>query len=82
MTEFVGKEAELRKRIIAAGVEAMGERGSVGAMAIEVLWECVVGWDEGLADLDGVELQEEPPSNLPSDEDKSKADVDVLMSIR
>ncbi|KAL0960553.1 hypothetical protein HGRIS_005591 [Hohenbuehelia grisea] len=43
--EIVGKEEELRKRILAAGVEAMNERGSLGARAIEVVWECVVGWD-------------------------------------
>lgn len=45
MDEFVGKEEELRKRIVAAGVEALNEKGSVGLRAIEVVWECVVGWD-------------------------------------
>ncbi|KAF8158446.1 hypothetical protein B0H34DRAFT_797833 [Crassisporium funariophilum] len=56
MDEVVGKEEELRKRILAAGLEALSERGSVGAQAIEVVWECVVGWDPKLANVEGVEL--------------------------
>lgn len=57
MGDFLGKEEELRKRIVAAGVEAMSERGSVGARAIEVIWQCVVGWDEEVMDIEGVELE-------------------------
>jgi RNA polymerase II-associated protein 1 len=56
--DLKGQEEELRKRIMAAGVEAMGERGSLGARAVEVMWECIVGWDEDLADIEGVELKE------------------------
>lgn len=56
--------AELKGRIVAAGVDAMGERGSLGAHAVEVVSECVVGWPEGEealhvdtdSDLAGVEL--------------------------
>ncbi|KZP13924.1 hypothetical protein FIBSPDRAFT_120068 [Athelia psychrophila] len=53
--ELKGREEELRKRVLAAGVEAMGERGNVGARAVEIIWECLVGWDDA-ADVDGVEL--------------------------
>ncbi|KAJ6573827.1 hypothetical protein DFH09DRAFT_382038 [Mycena vulgaris] len=55
---------DLKARIVAAGIDAMGERGSLGVHAIEVVWACVVGWaesDEALdldidVDLEGVEL--------------------------
>jgi hypothetical protein len=56
--ELKGQEEELRKRIVAAGIEAMGERGSLGARAVEVMWECIVGWDEELVGIEGVELNE------------------------
>ncbi|KAG6866175.1 hypothetical protein C0991_007725 [Blastosporella zonata] len=55
--ELVGKEEELRKRIVAAGVEAMSERGSVGARAMEVVWQCIVGWNEEITAIEGVELE-------------------------
>ncbi|KAG5641607.1 hypothetical protein DXG03_004644 [Asterophora parasitica] len=57
MEELAGKEEDLRKRIVAAGVEAMTERGSVGARALEVVWQCVVGWNEGIMAFQGVELE-------------------------
>ncbi|CAL1713714.1 unnamed protein product [Somion occarium] len=56
--ELAGQEKELRKRILAAGVEAMGERGSLGAQAIAAMWTCLVGWDEDLISIEGVELKE------------------------
>ncbi|KAG1766618.1 hypothetical protein EV702DRAFT_791069 [Suillus placidus] len=56
ISELQGKEEELRKRILAAGLSAMIEKGGVGVRAIEVVWECVVGWDAlfdaGRAELD------------------------------
>lgn len=55
--ELLGQEEDLRKRIVAAGIEAMGERGSLGARAVEVIWECIVRWDEEFADLEGIELR-------------------------
>ncbi|OCH89933.1 hypothetical protein OBBRIDRAFT_755864 [Obba rivulosa] len=78
ISELASRENELRKRILAAGVEAMGERGSLGARAIEVIWECIVGWDEELIALEGVELKDvgaatsmgpssDPISSLPLD---------------
>ena len=45
-----------RKRMLAAGAEAMSERASVGARAIELLWECTSQWDEEVKFIDGVEL--------------------------
>ncbi|KAF7798272.1 hypothetical protein EIP86_009489 [Pleurotus ostreatoroseus] len=57
ITELKGQEVELRKRIVAAGVEAMGERGSLGARAVEAMWACIVFWDENLLDIEGVELK-------------------------
>ena len=63
LEELVGKEEELRKRILAAGLEAISERGSVGAHAIEVIWECIVGWDLDVANIEGVELD---PLSRPS----------------
>ncbi|KAI0292198.1 hypothetical protein B0F90DRAFT_1941691 [Multifurca ochricompacta] len=59
--ELRGREEELRKRAIAMGAEAMSERGSLGSRAVEVLWEALVGWDEELMDVDGAELQGDPP---------------------
>ncbi|KAJ2919151.1 hypothetical protein MD484_g1260, partial [Candolleomyces efflorescens] len=49
--ELKGKEEELRKRIVAAGVEALNERGNVGLRAVELLWQCVGAWDEDLMRL-------------------------------
>ncbi|KAF8635942.1 hypothetical protein AX15_000113 [Amanita polypyramis BW_CC] len=59
LEELIGKEEELRKRMLAAGLEAMNVRGSVGARAIELAWTCVVKWDEKLLDVHIVELQSE-----------------------
>jgi RNA polymerase II-associated protein 1 len=67
MEELVGKEEELRKRILAAGLEAISERGSVGAHAIEVIWECIVGWDLNVTIVEGVEL-----------DPLSRASIDIL----
>lgn len=56
MEELVGKEETLRKRILAAGVEAMSDKGSIGPLAIEVVWECIVGWEPELMNVEGAEL--------------------------
>ncbi|KAF8488706.1 RPAP1-like protein [Russula emetica] len=56
MEELRGKEEQVRKRAIAAGADAMTERGSLGSRAVEVLWEALVRWDEELMDSNGVEL--------------------------
>ncbi|KAG2140224.1 uncharacterized protein EDB93DRAFT_1209758 [Suillus bovinus] len=44
ISELQGKEEELRTRILTAGLSAMNEKGGVGVQAIEVVWECIVGW--------------------------------------
>ncbi|KAJ7630335.1 hypothetical protein FB45DRAFT_915219 [Roridomyces roridus] len=62
--DSVGNLSELKARILAAAVEALSERGNLGAHAIEVVWECIVGYaevDETLnpdlgRDISGVEL--------------------------
>src|SRR6266702_2142252 len=77
-----GKEEELRKRAVAAGAEAMGERGSLGSRAVEVLWEALVGWDSDLMSIDGVELQEDPPEKGTPDQDgESVVKGDAISSI-
>uniref|UniRef100_A0A0W0EV38 Uncharacterized protein n=1 Tax=Moniliophthora roreri TaxID=221103 RepID=A0A0W0EV38_MONRR len=35
----------LLKRVLFAGLEALPERGVVGLRAVEIVWECIVGWD-------------------------------------
>lgn len=59
MDEFKGKEEELRKRIVAAGAEAINEKGGVGLSALQVVWECTVGWDRDLIamGLEGIWLE-------------------------
>ncbi|KAF8216352.1 hypothetical protein K438DRAFT_1797081 [Mycena galopus ATCC 62051] len=55
---------ELKARVLATGVGALAERGALGVHAVEVVWECVVGWYEGEEalnvdveqDMEGVEL--------------------------
>ncbi|KAI0754474.1 hypothetical protein C8Q80DRAFT_1266096 [Daedaleopsis nitida] len=54
--ELAGQELALRKRMLAAAVEAMSERASVGARAIELLWECTSQWDEEAIAIDCVEI--------------------------
>lgn len=54
--ELAGQELVLRKRMLATAVEAMGERASVGAQAIELLWACTSQWDEEVHSFDGVEF--------------------------
>ena len=53
---FAGQEGELRKRILAAGLAAIDQIGSLGARAVEVVWECLVEWDGMARELEGVEL--------------------------
>lgn len=68
MDELKGQEEELRKRIVAAGAEAINERGSVGLRAVELVWECVVAWDRDLIvlGLEGVWLESEAAESIRS----------------
>lgn len=59
ISELQGKEEELRKRILAAGLSAMNEKGGVGVRAIEVVWECIVGWN-AMFDAERAELDLAP----------------------
>ncbi|KAJ7757563.1 hypothetical protein B0H16DRAFT_1537077 [Mycena metata] len=60
----VAEISELKGRVVAAGIDALAERGALGVHAVEVVWECVVGWPSGEealdvdieADMEGVEL--------------------------
>ncbi|EGN97918.1 hypothetical protein SERLA73DRAFT_91073 [Serpula lacrymans var. lacrymans S7.3] len=68
--ELQGQEDDLRRRVLAAGLEAMVERGSVGARAVEAIWQCVVNWDADVAGIEGAELQSsktDAPSLLQQD---------------
>ncbi|KIY44070.1 hypothetical protein FISHEDRAFT_67762 [Fistulina hepatica ATCC 64428] len=48
---------DIRKRMLAAGVEAMSERGSVGTRAVELMWECVVGCNDSDSSADEICLE-------------------------
>lgn len=84
--ELRGREDELRVRILAAGVAAMGERGSLGALAIEVIWICLVEWDQDLEHIEGVELRDPRPSQsstvpVDSTSEPSETPKDVILSL-
>ncbi|KAF7768608.1 hypothetical protein Agabi119p4_7851 [Agaricus bisporus var. burnettii] len=66
LDEILPQAEGIRKRVMAAGVEAMNERGGVGARAIEVVWASIVGWDEDVSVLEGVELQQDPETVIAS----------------
>ena len=57
---FAGREGELRARILTAGLAAIDQIGSLGARAVEVVWECLVEWDQTTVELEGVELAVAP----------------------
>ncbi|KAI0036285.1 hypothetical protein K488DRAFT_41524 [Vararia minispora EC-137] len=63
LSSLDGKEEEIRTRALAAGAEAMSAKGGVAVLAVDVLWECIVGWEAHLTNIDGVELQPEPEEN-------------------
>ncbi|KAI0763560.1 hypothetical protein BD413DRAFT_483649 [Trametes elegans] len=79
--ELVGQELTLRKRMLASAMEAMGERGSIGVRAVELLWECTVSWDEGIQSMDDVELRDVDlgPSSSPSEGALSSLPLDYLL---
>ena len=53
---FAGQESEIRKRILSAGLAAFDQIGSLGARAVEVVWECLVGWGGTESEPERVEL--------------------------
>ncbi|KAF7422269.1 hypothetical protein PC9H_010425 [Pleurotus ostreatus] len=68
VTDIRGKEEELRRRILAAGINALNERGSPAARAVDVIWECLVGWEANHTDNRVVEWERRRSSRLPSSE--------------
>ncbi|KXN82851.1 RNA polymerase II-associated protein 1 [Leucoagaricus sp. SymC.cos] len=66
LKELIPKAEEIRKRVMAAGVEAMNERGSVGVRAIEAVWASIVGWNEVTMYVEGVELQQDSDAAISS----------------
>ena len=82
MEELRGKEEQVRKRAIAAGADAMTERGSLGSRAVEVLWEALVRWDEELMDSNGVELRGDPPEVPMDQEGEVSSRGDVISSLQ
>ncbi|KZV90100.1 hypothetical protein EXIGLDRAFT_771129 [Exidia glandulosa HHB12029] len=41
-----GTRDQVRERILDAAISVMGEHGSLGVRAVDVLWEGLVGWDK------------------------------------
>ncbi len=82
MEELRGNEEGVRKRAIAAGAEAMAERGSLGSRAVEVLWEAFVRWDEELMSSDGAELQDNPPEVPVGQEGEGSSKADFISSLQ
>ncbi|KAF9450553.1 hypothetical protein P691DRAFT_788998 [Macrolepiota fuliginosa MF-IS2] len=66
LDELVPQAEGMRKRVMAAGAEAMNERGGVGTRAIEVIWAAVVGWEEDTTNLEGVDLQQDSDTAIAS----------------
>lgn len=78
--ELQGQAEAVRRRALAAGVEAMGERGSVGPRAVDLMWECIVGWEEEVLGIEGIELKlaRQPDSSPSTSSDKGE---DILASL-
>ena len=49
---------ELRCKALVLGLSSLAEKGSLGVQAIDLIWACIVFWDEALiANVEGVELK-------------------------
>ncbi|KAG8885933.1 hypothetical protein FRB98_001539 [Tulasnella sp. 332] len=53
------EDDDLRSKVLAAGLDAMMERGSVGIMAVEVLWVALVQHRNGRVDAGGM-VEDDP----------------------
>ncbi|KAH8104956.1 hypothetical protein DFH11DRAFT_1645705 [Phellopilus nigrolimitatus] len=63
----------IRARSLAVGLAALAEKGSLVVQAINLVWTCVVFWDEELVErLEGVELR---PLNLNTSEELESKDA-------
>jgi len=56
LAELRSNGSDVVTKALFSALEALGERGGVGAAAVLVFWECVVGSDTAQLDLDGVPL--------------------------
>ncbi|KAF9517230.1 hypothetical protein BS47DRAFT_1390022 [Hydnum rufescens UP504] len=57
---------DMRRKIMAVGVEALGSKGTTAIHATEVVWECIVAWDPRYLVtriIGSVELEENPASS-------------------
>ncbi|EJC98399.1 uncharacterized protein FOMMEDRAFT_114159 [Fomitiporia mediterranea MF3/22] len=65
----------VRAQALVVGLAALLEKGTVGMQAVDLVWACVVYWDEDdLADLEGVELRPQATKSGNSDEEKRPED--------
>lgn len=55
--ELLGQEESLRLRMVLSGIDAIDARGTLGVAAIDVVWTSVVGWNDSLRSIEGVELE-------------------------
>ncbi|VDC07059.1 unnamed protein product [Peniophora sp. CBMAI 1063] len=76
-----GKEEDVRGRAVAAGAAALGPSGGVAARAVDVLWECIVGWDPELAEMRGIELRAPPSEPAAGADDAPPRITDALASL-
>ncbi|KZV67935.1 hypothetical protein PENSPDRAFT_754551 [Peniophora sp. CONT] len=81
LSTLLGKQEDIRARALAAGAAALSPTGGVAARAVDVLWECIVGWDPELADLRGIELRAPPPADSLDTDPVSPLIKDALASL-
>jgi hypothetical protein len=71
ISELRDQADQLRGKILAAGLEALNERGTLAVSAVDVLWECIVGWDGDIPEFNEPEVASIPDataiSTLPLD---------------
>ncbi|KAF9026536.1 hypothetical protein BDZ89DRAFT_1067514 [Hymenopellis radicata] len=86
--DIPSKTLPLLKRILFAGLEVLPEKGSVGARGIDVVWQCLIGWETREiaaleVDLEDLEYQfGEIELNLPGSTTSSPApSVSALIDV-
>lgn len=80
--EVLARRNEIRKDALAAGLVALSEKGSLGVQAIDLVWACIVDWDQGLFDdVKGVELRPINPKTSEDDGDQSRDPNEVASNI-
>ncbi|KAI5118017.1 hypothetical protein M0805_003454 [Coniferiporia weirii] len=76
----------MRSKSLAVGLAALAEKGSLAVQAVDLIWTCIVFWDEDLVDgLEGVELRPlDSKMNQPQEEIEPEHPLmspDILSSI-